>query len=170
MTPHAFLRQPRPGRLPRRDALPHQSRAGVDAGITVTTLRVRPGFARAFLDARKAVKAAHEKAGVDEHWAFYEVASGAPMGTYMMLFGSSTMKDEDTDPHTQAYRDAVGDEGREMLQKMQREAVMSADTPVFAIIPQMSHVPDEWIKARPDFWKAPAMKAAMAKPAPAARP
>lgn len=52
-----------------------------------------------------------------------------------------------------------------ILEKFQREGMAGTDIVAFEISPQMSHVPDEWIKARPDFWKAPAMKAMMATPA-----
>jgi hypothetical protein len=136
--------------------------------IHVTTIRVRPGWGNAFDETRKAVKAAHEKANVDEHWALYRVVSGMPVGTYLMFQGSMSLKEEDTDPHTQAYRDALGDEGRAKLQQFQRDGVMGTDTALFEISPQMSNVPDEWIKARPDFWKLPAMKTSTAKPADAA--
>jgi hypothetical protein len=139
--------------------------------LTIATTRVKPGYGRAFTEMRKAVKAAHEKANVDEHWAFYEVASGAPAGTYMIFFGSSTMKDADTDPHTQAYRDAVGDEGRAKYEAFAREGIAFTDMVTLEITPQMSHVPAEWIAARPDFWKAPSMKTTMAAPKePAVKP
>jgi hypothetical protein len=136
--------------------------------IHVTTIRVRPGWGNAFDETRKAVKAAHEKANVDEHWALYRVVSGMPAGTYLMLQGSMSLKEEDTDPHTQAYRDALGDDGRAKLQQFQRDGVLGTDTALFEISPQMSNVPDEWIKARPDFWKLPTMKTSTAKPADAA--
>jgi len=136
--------------------------------IHVTTIRVRPGWGNAFDETRKAVKAAHEKANVDEHWALYRVVSGMSVGTYLLLQGSMSLKEEDTDPHTQAYRDALGDEGRAKLQQFQRDGVLGTDTALFEISPQMSNVPDEWIKARPDFWKLPAMKTSAAKPADAA--
>jgi hypothetical protein len=72
-------------------------------------------------------------------------------------------------PHpkdTRAYRDAVGDEGRAKIQQFQRDGVLGIDTALFEISPQMSNVPDEWLKARPDFWKLPAMKTSSAgKPA-----
>jgi hypothetical protein len=132
--------------------------------MSVTTIRLKPGYAREFMEIRKAITAAHEKANVDEHWAFYEVTSGAPAGTYMMLFGSSTMKDEDTDPHTQAYKDAVGDEGRAKTEAFMRAGLAGMDTVTFEINPRMSHVPPEWITARPGFWKAPSMKTTMAAP------
>ncbi len=139
--------------------------------ISVATVRVKPGYGQAFLEVRKAVKAAHEKANVDEHWAFYEVTSGAPAGTYMLLFGSSTMKDDDTDPHTAAYRDAVGDEGRAKYQEFQRAGLASTEMATFEISPRMSHVPAEWISDRPGFWKAPSIKTTMAAPkAPAVVP
>ena len=135
----------------------------------VTTIRVRPGWGSAFEEVRKLAKAAHEKANVDEHWAIYQVVSGMPAGTFLMLQGSMSLKEEDTDPHTQSYRDAVGDEGRAKTQQFQRDAVLGTDTALFEISPQMSNVPDEWLKARPDFWKLPTMKtSSTSKPAEAA--
>jgi hypothetical protein len=130
----------------------------------VTTIRVGQGWGTAFDDIRKLVKAAHEKANVDEHWAMYQVVSGMPAGTYLMIQGSMSLKDEDTDPHTQAYRDVMGDEGRAKMQQFRRDGVLGADTALFEISPQMSNVPDEWLKARPDFWKLPTMKTSSAKP------
>ena len=132
--------------------------------ITVTTVRVKPGYQREFIEVRKALTAAHTKANVDEHWAFYNVTSGAPSGTYLILFGSSTLKDEDTDPHTAAYRDAVGDEGRAKAEAFNRAGIQMVDTLTLEISPQMSHVPAAWITARPNFWKLPAMKTTMAAP------
>ena len=132
----------------------------------VTTIRVRPGWGSAFEDVRKIGKAAHEKANVDEHWALYQVVSGMPGGTYLMMQGSMSMKEDDNDPHTQAYRDALGDEGRAKLQQFQRDGMLGVETVTFEISPQMSNVPDDWLKARPDFWKLPAMKtSATTKPA-----
>ena len=126
--------------------------------VTVSTIRVKPGYSREFLEIRKALTAAHAKAKVEEHWAFYEVTSGAPGGTYMILFGSSAMKDDDTDPHTPAYRDAIGDDGRTKGEAFMREGIAAMETVTFEISPQMSLVPAEWVAARPGFWKAPSMK------------
>ena len=138
--------------------------------MTVATFRIRPGFGQAFEEVRALVKAAHDKANVDEHWAVYRVTSGMPAGTYLLLSGSSTLKDLDTDPHSQAYKDAMGDDGRAKQQQFQRDGLMSTDVITFEITPQMSNVPDEWTKARPDFWKAPAPAKAAGKPTEAAKP
>ena len=99
--------------------------------ITVVTTRVKPGYSRAFVEMRKAMKAAHEQANVDEHWAFYEVTSGEPTGTYMMFMGASAMKEEDGDPHTQAFRDAVGDAGRAKFEALAREGIAFQDVMTF---------------------------------------
>ena len=81
------------------------------------------------------------------------------------------MKDDDTDPHTAAYRDAVGDEGRAKYQEFQRAGLASTEMATFEISPRMSHVPAEWISDRPGFWKAPSIKTTMAAPkAPAVVP
>jgi hypothetical protein len=130
--------------------------------VSVAIVRVKPGYGREYIELRKALTAAHAKANVDEHWAFYEVTSGAPMGTYLIFFGSSTMKDEDTDPHTQAYRDVVGDEGRAKAEAFNRAGLQAVDTMTMEISPQMSHVPAAWVSARPNFWKLPSAKAAPA--------
>jgi hypothetical protein len=43
---------------------------------------------------------------------------------------------------------------------------------LFAVNPRQSYVPDEWVKAAPDFWKPKPAAAPAAKPAakPAAAP
>lgn len=135
--------------------------------LTVMTTRVKPGFGRDFEEMRKTFTAAHEKANVDEHWAFYRVVEGMPGPAYMILMGGKSMAEADHDPHNQAFRDAVGEEGRKMMQQVQREGVLFSEAVTLEIVPRMSSVPDEWIKARPDFWKAPAMRTTSAAPKPA---
>ena len=44
----------------------------------VTTYQIKPGRGAEFVAARKIVQAAHEKQNMDEHWAMYQVSSGAP--------------------------------------------------------------------------------------------
>lgn len=137
--------------------------------MDVTTIRVRPGHGDTFEGARKLLLDAHTKANVQEHWAVYRVVSGMPAGTYLLLQGSTTMKEYDSDPHTPAYRDAIGDEGRKTIRQAQREAVINAETVTFAVSAQMSHVPDAWTKEHPDFWKVPAARTTAA-PATAPKP
>jgi hypothetical protein len=137
--------------------------------MDVTTIVVRPGHGQSFESVRKLLLEAHVKANIDEHWALYRVVSGMPGGTYLLLQGSTAMKEYDVDPHTQAYRDAIGDEGRKTIREMQREGALSAETVTFELSSQMSHVPAEWTTERPDFWKVPAARSTTA-PAAAPKP
>lgn len=151
------------------EALSYRMRASLQdmRYLDVTIMRIRPGHMPTFRDVRKTAKEAHEKAGIDEHWALYTVRSGMPLGTVMLLSGAMSLKEFDSDPHTQAYREALGDQGREKAQQFQREGLLSVETMTFALAPKMSNVPDSWIKARPDFWKPPAAEKTTTMAAPA---
>jgi len=148
-------------------------RAGVDIPhmrfFAVVTIRVRPGHGRDFEEARKIVNAAHEKANVDEHWAAYEVVAGAPSGTYLLFFPMKSFAQDEEAPglHGKAYQEALGDENRMKLQKIQSEAIIGTETSVFAFNPAMSVLTKEWIDSDPDFWapKAKATEKPAAKPA-----
>lgn len=134
---------------------PHQTIAGLRYMDVVIT-RVRPGQIPTYEEARTLAKKAHEQATVDEQWAVYEVASGMSAGTFIMLIGHESMADYDTDPHTQAYRDALGDEGRAKLQKLTGDSVLSTDVMTFRFSPRMSSPPAWLTKADPAFWGAKA--------------
>jgi len=45
------------------------------------------------------------------------------------------------------------------LSELESAAVESRQTNLFAFSPKMSYVPDEWVKADPDFWKPKSMGA-----------
>ena len=136
--------------------------------VDVIIFRVRPGQVPTFEEARAISKKAHEQAKVDEHWAVYEIGSGMPAGTFLMLFGYKTLGELDTQPHNDAYRDALGAEGRAKVQKLTGDSVQSIETMTFKFSPKMSYPPAWLTKADPDFWspKPPAMtkSATPAKP------
>ncbi len=130
----------------------------------ITTTRVRPGHERAFEEARKIVKAAHEKASVNEHFAIYEVASGASGTTYLTFVPIKSLAEWDVEVHTKAYQEALGDDNRQRIDKMRAEGVMSVDTALYAFDPKMSYAPPEFAKADP-FWSVKTKTVAKAKPA-----
>ena len=89
-----------------------------------------------------------------------------PNGTYLILEPLKSMADVDAFPqtHGQAYRDAVGDEGRKRLAELNSSATISSETNIFAFDPKMSHPIKEIAAADPDFWTPKsAKKAAAAK-------
>ena len=136
--------------------------------VEVTIVHVRPGHTREYEELVTASKRAHEQANVDEHFGVYEVASGMTTSTYLVLTGLNSLAELDSDPHSQAYRDAVGDEGRSKMQKLVADSVISADRMVFRFSPRMSNPPPWLVKSDPEFWAAakPVVRPAL----PAAKP
>lgn len=130
----------------------------------ITTTRVRPGHEREFEEARKMVKAAHEKANVNEHFAIYEVASGSSGTTYITFIPIKSLAEWDVEVHTKAYQEAIGDDNRKKIDKVRAEGIMSADSALYAFDPKMSYAPPEFAKADP-FWSVKTKPVAKARPA-----
>jgi len=120
--------------------------------VEVTIVHVRPGHSREYEELVSASRKAHEQANVDEHFGVYEIASGMPTGTYVVFAGLNSLAELDSDPHGQAYRDAVGDEGRAKMQKLIADSVVSADRMVFQFSPRMSNPPAWLLRTDPVFW------------------
>ena len=140
--------------------------------VEITTTRVRPGRERDFEEARKIVKAAHERARIDEHFAIFEVATGALAQTYLTLTPFKSLDEWDVETHGQPYLSALGEENRKNIDKMRAEGVISVESTLYAINPMMTYAPPEFAAADPGFWgpkKATSAKGAAAKK-PTAKP
>lgn len=120
--------------------------------VWVTMIRVKPGYGGEFVELRKLIREAHEKAKVAEKWAMYEVVSGAPNGTYLMFSPMASMAEGDTDPHDKTYREALGEAARTRLREFQREAVQYSETTLFSVDPKMSYPPKAVVDRDPEFW------------------
>lgn len=133
--------------------------------FAVTTYRVNPGRAREFNEWRRLAKEQHEKGKVDEHFALYQVVSGAPGGTFLSFVPHKSLAELDTDAHGKAYQDAQGEEGRARINELQHEALLSTTAQIFLFSPKMSYVGKELAANDPDFWtpKPPPAKAPEAK-------
>jgi hypothetical protein len=59
----------------------------------------------------------------------------------------------------------MGEDGMKQLDDLFAATVDSSRSELFSINPKQSYVPDEWIKADPDFWKPKPAAAPAAKPA-----
>ena len=130
--------------------------------FAVTTYRVNPGHGPDFLAARRLEKEAHEKAKQDEHYAYYQVVSGAPAGTYLVFRPMKSMAEMDVEVHGKAYQDAVGEAGRDRLRELQKDTLLSSASQIFAFNPKISYSTKEFAAGDPDFWTP---KPAPTKPA-----
>ena len=143
--------------------------------LRVETIRVRPGHAGEFEEARKIMSAAHEKAKVDEHMAVYQVTGGAQAGTYIVLIPWKSLAEADAPsppPHGKAYQDAMGENGTKKIASLSSDSIVFNDVSIYAFSPQLSYVAKEWVDTDPAYWTlksistpgpAPAKKAAPAK-------
>jgi hypothetical protein len=134
--------------------------------MRVQLFRVKPGHGRVFADNWEEVARAHEKAKMDEHWAFYQVVSGMPDGTFMYFQAFKSLADIDkAGPmhEADAYRNAVGDAGRARQLEATRAALEWSMDVTLSFSPKMSYPPKHWVDADPAFW---APKPAAPKKAP----
>jgi hypothetical protein len=142
--------------------------------LEVTEFHVKAGHQGDWHKIAKMVKDAHDKAGTSAHWSMYEIAYGAPDGTYLALSADDSMGDIDKGyMEDKKFRDAMGEDGMKKLRQMMSDTVDESQSELFSINPKQSYAKPEWIKGDPDFWKPKptAKPAAAAKPAaPAAKP
>lgn len=136
--------------------------------MEITEFHVKLGQRENWLKLASLVKDGHEKAGDSAHWGMYEVAYGAPDGTYLAFSSDNSMADIDTGfADDKKFHEALGEDGMKELRELYGETVESSTSELFQINPKQSYVPEDWVKADPDFWRPkPAMaSAAPAKPA-----
>lgn len=134
--------------------------------FTITVTRVRPGHNAEFVEARKIVKAAHEKAGLPDGAAVYQVTAGAPSGTFILMTARATLEELDQSDaihNADAYVQALGGEaGQKKLNDLASSAIISSEPNVFAFSPAMSYASPAMVAGDPAFWTP--------KPAPTAKP
>lgn len=148
-------------------------RPGVSIPLTryfsISIVRVRPGHVAEFEEARKIIKAAHEKAALKFNYSVYQVSSGWAAGTFLIITPYRTLAELDAAGplHGKAYDDALGDDGRKKLNELAGSANIGTDLMLFVVDPRMSYPSKETIAADPAFWnpKPAAMPPAAKKPA-----
>ena len=134
--------------------------------LEISSYNVRPGHPREWTELVKMVKAAYEKGVPDAHWGMFEKVYGDGGSTFLVLTARKTLAEVDRsfqeDPQFEAE---MGEDGMRRLGELIRATVESSQHQLYAFNPRMSYVPDEWIKADPDFWKPKPVTAPAAKPA-----
>lgn len=126
----------------------------------IVTYRVKPGRGADFTAFWKRVLAVHEKLNMDEHWAMYQVTSGAPGGTYLMFLPIKSMAEIDAaqEMHGKAYDAATGEDNQKKIADLLNNSVESSSSAILRFSPKMSYPPKAWAEADP-FWAPPAVKA-----------
>ena len=126
--------------------------------MTVQRISVKIGHGPEFEDARKIMKAGHEKIRAADGYAVYQVTMGAPAGTFLVMAAKKGMADFDTDPHGEPYAAAIGGpDGQKKLRDMSMSYENTADTQLFAVNPTISTMGQVWGDADA-YWKPKATK------------
>ncbi|CAN5510189.1 MAG: hypothetical protein H0V90_05875 [Blastocatellia bacterium] len=120
--------------------------------MRVQTVRVKPGHVRDFENGRRMIKAAHEKARVDENMAVYQLVAGAQGNTYLVLIPWNSLDGLGTLPHGKDYRDAMGDNNWDKLDKIDDESIVFNAVDVYAFNPQLSYMSPQAVSVDPGFW------------------
>jgi len=129
--------------------------------VNMIMIRVRLGQDQAFSELGKTMIAAAEKSGDDQPVATYQIVSGAPSGTYMLLEPTDSMKSLDTAvQRSRALYQAMGEGGRQRVDKMAGETMMNQESTLLTINPKMSYVSKEFAAGDPDFWTPKPVRAA----------
>ncbi len=120
----------------------------------VATYRVRPGHDADFAKAATMYRDAYAKAKIDHPWATYRVMSGAPDGTYLVMFPMKSLALLDKGAsEDKSFMDTVGNDGMQALSKLANDGIVSATSQIFEFSPKMSYVSKEWKAANPGYWK-----------------
>jgi len=115
------------------------------------TIRLKPGMDRDWEEGRRILKAAHEKAKIDESLIVYQIVGGMQNGTYMVFIPWKSLDGLGTLPHGKDYWEAMGDSNRDKMNKINSESIVFHDLAIYAFVPGLSYVPAEFVAADP-FW------------------
>jgi hypothetical protein len=134
----------------------------------ISVYHVKHGHHKDWDDGVKMVLEGYKKGLPGAHWACYESAYGAPEGTYLFIVARKSANELDSDiAHNKDFMAAMGEDGMKKLEELSAASIESSEANLFAINPNMSYVPAEWVKAD-EFWKtktATSVAAAPKKPA-----
>jgi hypothetical protein len=123
--------------------------------LRISVVNLRAGHERDFAEAQKILASlpGADRAGAMS--AVYEVNSGMPQPTFLVVESLRSLADADnkldTDRHAQQN---LQETGRGRLEEIAREAYASVESNLYAVHPEMSHVSKEFASGDPGFWRS----------------
>jgi hypothetical protein len=133
--------------------------------FNVITIRIRFEHDLEFAEVAKTAIEAATKAESDQPVAVYQVTSGMPVGTYLLMEPAASLKTFDDAPaRSRAVMQAMGESGAKKFLKNAGEVIVNEESLLFAIDPKISYVSKEFAAGDPEFWTPkPTLKATAKK-------
>jgi len=131
--------------------------------MRVLEVRVRPGHDSDFVESFRLLSAAYEKINADMPWVVYQVNVGMPAPSFIVFVPMRALKENDAYlARAPKLREAEGDLNADRIHQIALDAYASSESNLYAVSPETSHVPKEFVHSDPDFWSP--MPSAHAKP------
>ena len=118
---------------------------------SVTYRRDKPGSTAQLASIREDINAQLKAANYDTRALVYEVTYGMPATSYIILRDLPSLSVLDTDL-TKQYETAVAKNLRQQYVAYNHENMMTSETVLYQVKPELSHPPQNLVAANPSFW------------------
>jgi hypothetical protein len=118
----------------------------------VTLYRIRPGAEADFSDALRTRKDIFDSINLDRPEIAYQIISGAPSGTYLLLAPLASLRVLDEGLPLRSLHAESRAAGA--VNKARADFELSRGQVLFRVQPQISYVSDEVAAEFPEFWRA----------------
>jgi hypothetical protein len=90
----------------------------------------------------------------NSHWSMFEKQFGEDSDrTFILVTPIKSLAEEDQfQIDGDSLPKAVGGDQLQMMRELGSETIESSESDLYAIVPEISYVPDSWLTASPDFW------------------
>jgi hypothetical protein len=110
--------------------------------MRVVEVRLSPGHELDFVEALKILRDAYVETKNETPWVVYQMRMGMQSPGFIIFVPLTTLKqNEDLLPWTEGFLDVEGEEGGLNLEQTARDAFLTSENNLFAISPEMSHLP-----------------------------
>ncbi len=140
--------------------------------LRVLELRLHSGHENEIVEAFQKLMAAYEKSESSLPWVVYQVKAGMPSPTFFAVVPMRTLAQNDDLLNLEDLLLEVRGESADHNQQIARSAYAHAESNLYAVSPEKSHVSKEFAAGDAEFWtpkppapmKAAAQKSGMNKP------
>ena len=159
----------------RRDDLGYQADS-IDLSdvhfMRVLEVRLFPGHENDFAEAIQLWSQAHAKTNGDKPWVVYQVNDGSSSPTFLVFLPMAELQESD---NLVAEKESIlqateGEGNADRLRQIVREAFVTTESNLYAVSPEMSHVPKDFAAGDLEFWRRGVEPEVIPEPKPSVSP